>query len=101
MSRLALRLKPFRATASGLGQNVFGFMNIIVAVLGGSWVVISGVISRVTLIVTHIRRRVTPLISTHEPPSKADLLFQNLKDTRVRYLGLSWQYRQGLCFSDY
>ena len=38
--------------------------------LGGSWVSISGVISRVTLILTLIRGLITPLITTHEPPSK-------------------------------
>ena len=32
-----------------------------VMVLGGSWVVISGVISKVTIIITHIRGLVTPL----------------------------------------
>ena len=36
--------------------------------LGGSWVVINGVISRVTI---HIRALITPLITTHEPPSRA------------------------------
>ena len=33
----------------------------------GSWVVISGVISRVIIIVTHIRGLMTPLITAHEP----------------------------------
>ena len=37
--------------------------------LGGSWVVIIRVISRVTILMTHIRGLTTPLISTHEPPS--------------------------------
>ena len=36
---------------------------------GGSWVVISGVISRVTIVITHIRGLITILITTHEPPS--------------------------------
>ena len=36
------------------------------ALLGGSWVIINGVISRVTI---HIRGLITPLISTNEPPS--------------------------------
>ena len=35
--------------------------------LGGSWVAISGVISRVTIIITQIRGLITPLITTHEP----------------------------------
>ena len=39
--------------------------------LGGSWVVIIRVISRVTILITHIRGLTTPLISTHEPPSRA------------------------------
>ena len=39
------------------------------ALLGGSWVVISGVISRVTVIIIHKRRLIIPLITTHEPPS--------------------------------
>ena len=30
---------------------------------------ISGVISRVTMIITHIRGLIPPLITTHEPPS--------------------------------
>ena len=33
-----------------------------------SWVVISGVISRVTIVVTHIGE----LITTHEPPSRPE-----------------------------
>ena len=41
--------------------------------LGGSWVVISGVISRVTVIITHIRGLITLLITTHEPPSGMQL----------------------------
>ena len=40
------------------------------ALLGGSWVVISGVISRVTVFITHIRGLITPRITTHEPPSR-------------------------------
>ena len=37
--------------------------------LGGSWVVISRVISRITIRITHIGGLITPLITTHEPPS--------------------------------
>ena len=33
-------------------------------------VVIGGVISRVTIIITHIGGLITPLITTHEPPSR-------------------------------
>ena len=37
--------------------------------LGGSWVVISRVISRVAIVISYIRGLITPLITTHEPPS--------------------------------
>ena len=46
------------------------FRDVGFRVLGGSWVVISRVISRVTILITHIRGLITPLITTHEPPSK-------------------------------
>ena len=39
------------------------------ALLGGSWLVISGVISRVTIVITHIRGLIPPLLTAHEPPS--------------------------------
>ena len=35
-----------------------------------SGVVISGAISKLTMIIPHIRGPITPLITTHEPPSK-------------------------------
>ena len=38
-------------------------------VLGGSWVVINGVINRVTILISHVRGLITPLIPTHAPPS--------------------------------
>ena len=37
--------------------------------IGGSWVVRIGVISRVTIVIAQIRGLITPLITTHEPPS--------------------------------
>ena len=39
------------------------------ALLGGSWGLISRVISKVSIVITHIRGRITPPITTHEPPS--------------------------------
>ena len=38
--------------------------------LGGSWVVISRVITRSTGLITLIRGHITPLITTPEPPSR-------------------------------
>ena len=45
-----------------------------VLALGGSWLVISRVIGRITLLITYIRALITPLITTYEPPSRATLL---------------------------
>ena len=39
-------------------------------ILGGSGVVISEVIRRVTIAITHIRGLITVLLTTHEPPSR-------------------------------
>ena len=49
---------------------VSGFDSFMDFILGGSWVVISGVISRVTTVITQVRGLKTPLITTHEPPSR-------------------------------
>ena len=49
------------------------------SLLGGSWVVISRGISRVTILITHIKGLLTPLITTHEPPSR-----QPMERTRRR-----------------
>ena len=39
--------------------------------LGGSWVVISRVVSRVTILITHTRGLTTPLITNPEPSSRS------------------------------
>ena len=39
-------------------------------ILGGSWVVISGVISPLIWVITIVTLLITPLITTHEPPSR-------------------------------
>ena len=44
--------------------------------LGGSWVVISRVTSRATLLITHFRGLKTPLITTPEPPSRGLATFR-------------------------
>ena len=41
-----------------------------IRVLGGYWVLRSGVISQVTILITLTRGLITPLITTHEPPSR-------------------------------
>ena len=38
--------------------------------LGGSWVEINGVMSRGTILITHIQGLITQVITTHEPPSR-------------------------------
>ena len=42
--------------------------------LGGSWVVISGVISRIIIRITNIKGLAIPLLTTHETPSKPQTL---------------------------
>ena len=41
-------------------------------VLGGSWVVISALISTETIVITHVKGLITLLITTHEPPSRVN-----------------------------
>ena len=52
----------------GLGVGFQGISSLVEAVLGGSWVVINGVISRATI---HVRGLVTPFITTNEPLSRS------------------------------
>ena len=40
--------------------------------LGGSWVVLSGVVIRVTIAITHIKGFISLLITTHEPRGRED-----------------------------
>ena len=46
-------------------------LSAAMSTLGGSWVVISRVISKVTIIIMIIGDFIPPLITTHEPPSSA------------------------------
>ena len=50
-------------------QRVMKGFRVQTRILGGSWVVISGGISRVTILITHIRGLITLLTTTNEPPS--------------------------------
>ena len=56
----------------GLLRSMFGgvYRGFHWLILGGSWVIISGVRSRVTVVITHLRGLITPLITTPEPPSR-------------------------------
>ena len=42
----------------------------VTSLLGGSWVVISGVISPLIRVISIATLVITPLITTHEPPSR-------------------------------
>ena len=53
------------------GPRPQGLVSVHKLVLGGSWVVTSGVISRGTITITHIGGLITPLITAHEPPSRS------------------------------
>ena len=52
--------------------------------LGGSWGVISRDISRITMLMTHIRGLITLLISTHEPPSRREVFQTRERDAQNR-----------------
>ena len=59
--------------------------------LGGSWLVISRVKSRVTAVRTHITGLKTLLITTHEPPSMTLLLReQHAECCAVKVQSCSW-----------
>ena len=61
--------KPIKPSQSISVAKPYGALDRTATLLGGSWVVISGVISRVTVLTTHIKGLITLLITTHEPPS--------------------------------
>ena len=67
-----MRFAGFESLGSmGLGFRSLGWpLMTRQLLLGGSWGAISGVISRVAVIITYIRGLITPLITTHEPPSR-------------------------------
>ena len=94
---------PFRVPSKGSigvfrgsGVVISGVVSLLIWVItmvlpGGSWVVISGVvspliwvISKVTIVITHTRGLITPLITTHEPPSRAKGFALGLGFWRVR-----------------
>ena len=61
---------------------------------GGSWVAINGVLSRVAILVSDIRGLLTPLVTTHEPPSR----FWKLRRVRANKLQASQALGSGLRF---
>ena len=69
-----MRFAGFESLGSmGLGFRSLGWpLMTRQLLLGGSWVAISGVVSRVTIIITHIVGLLTLLMTTHEPPSRKD-----------------------------
>ena len=58
---------------------------------------VSGVISRVTILITHIRRLTTPLITTHEPPSKVQTARPQRRFQRASGPGNFSRTPLGLC----
>ena len=59
---LKTRLHDMRAGIAGLGSRTS-------FILGGSWVVISRLTSPLIWVITIVTLIITPLITTHEPPS--------------------------------
>ena len=67
-----------------VGRGCIGTHSDPCGLLTGSWAAISGVVSRVTLIVTHNNKDlITLLITTHEPPSRLGDWEVWLKDSSV------------------
>ena len=63
--------------------------------LGGSWVVLSRLISRITMVITYIRGLITPLITSHVPPSRALGSESTPKAAKPPYLEVhgKWGYK--------
>ena len=76
-----MRPKPYRAEKSK-GVREFVDVGFLGSVLGGSWVVISRVISLLIWVISIVSLLISPLITTHEPPSRSRdgvLAFEPLK----------------------
>ena len=50
-----------------IGHKTLGLATV--CILGGSWVVINGVISPLIWVITIVTLLIAPLVTTHEPPS--------------------------------
>ena len=71
LTKIMLRGLAFLFSSPGCSpEGVFKLQSPFLPLLGGSWVVTSGVTSRLNIITTHIGGLETPLITTHEPPSR-------------------------------
>ena len=66
---LQARMFFFQPSRWGIAESFAVIAGFDSSILGGSWVVISRVLSGVTILLTHILGLMTPLITTHEPPS--------------------------------
>ena len=65
--------RPLKEAETGLLLHILSHLPMnfsTLSLLGGSWVVISRAISRVTLVITHIKGLITSFITTPEPSSR-------------------------------
>ena len=67
-----------------------GCLHYCTLLLGGSWVVITRVLSRVAILIIHIRGLITPRITTHEPPS-TNLLPKALSPVILPLVSREWK----------
>ena len=74
-----LELPQLRGVGGGKDPGPDGVQQLRRAhLLGGSGVVIGRVISRVTILITHIRGLITPLITTPEPPIRESRMSESV-----------------------
>ena len=68
------RLGSCRATTRLPSSLLLRLLSTLITILGGSWVVRSGVISHLSRVVSIVTLLITLLITTHEPPSMSCIL---------------------------
>ena len=69
--RLRVGAAALRSWRCYLSTFLWGLVCVLCSLLGGSWVVISGVISPLIGVISIVTLLITPLITTREPPSTA------------------------------
>ena len=98
-------LPPASRAVIARSRFIFGFRSLYAiqslgVLLGGSWVVVSGVISPLVWFISIVTLLITPFITTHEPPSRGwgpgGLWLQSWKFEGLRFCFVFWFRVAGL-----